>query len=100
MFLVKPPAGVATEPGVRDALVELIDLPATVAALTGTALNHTHFGKSLLPLIAGRPDPHRDAVFCEGGRVHGEAHCMALEAGSSTDCTGIYSCGPWPAPTA
>lgn len=49
-LLVKPPAGVAVEPGIRDALVELIDVPATIEALTGIIPRHDHFGRSLLPL--------------------------------------------------
>ena len=91
-FVVKPPAGVPVRPGIRDALVELIDFPATVEALTGIEPNHTHFGRSLLPLIAGETDEHRDAVFCEGGRLHGETHCMELESTSSQEPTGFY----WP----
>ncbi len=75
-FLVKPPSGVPLVPGVRDALVELVDFPATVEALCGIEPAHTHFGRSLLPLLAGETDRHRDAVFCEGGRIHGERHCM------------------------
>ncbi len=75
-FLVKPPLGVPLQPGIRDALVELVDFPATVEALCGLTPVHTHFGRSLLPLLAGETDVHRDAVFCEGGRIHGEKHCM------------------------
>ena len=36
-LIIKPPAGVPIRPGVRDALVELIDMPATVEALTGSS---------------------------------------------------------------
>ncbi len=75
-FLFKPPADVSCVPGIRDALVELVDFPATVEALCGITPAHTHFGKSLLPLAAGDTQTHRDAVFCEGGRIHGETHCM------------------------
>lgn len=91
-LIVKPPAGAAVKPRVCDALVELIDVPATVEALTGIAPGHTHFGRSLLPLVAGATDEHRDAVFCEGGRLHGERHCMELESSSSQVPTGFY----WP----
>ena len=35
---------------------------------------------SLLPLLAGETDSHRDAVFCEGGRRQGERQCMELES--------------------
>ena len=80
-FIIKPPARVPVKPRVSEALVELIDFPATVEALTGIAPSHTHFGRSLLPVLADETDDHRDAVFCEGGRLHGEIHCMELESG-------------------
>jgi len=34
-FIIKPPRGVKTEPGVSNALVELVDFSATVHNLTG-----------------------------------------------------------------
>ncbi len=77
-FVVKPPKGTEIQPGIRDALVELIDFPATVEALTGIDRPRAHFGKSLLPLIAGETDEHRDAVFCQGGRRYGETEAMEL----------------------
>lgn len=73
-FVIKPPANVPCQPGVRDALVELVDFPATVEDLLGLQPQHTHFGRSLLPLISGQAQQHRQAVFCEGGRIHGEEH--------------------------
>ena len=73
-FIIKPPKGTPVQPGVRDALVELIDFPATVEDLMDLIPQHTHFGRSLLPLVAGETDHHRDAVFCQGGRLHGEEH--------------------------
>lgn len=79
-FLVKPPARIPVQPRVSDALVELIDFPATVYALTGIEPGYDHFGRSLLPLLAGETDVHRDAVFCEGGRRHRERQCMELES--------------------
>lgn len=90
-FVVKPPAGVPVQPHVSDALVELIDFPATVEALTGIEPAHSHYGRSLLPLIAGETDTHRDAVFCQGGRVHGERHCMELQSSSARGGLGLYS---------
>lgn len=89
-FIIKPPASVAAAPRVSDALVELIDFPATVEALTAIRPEHTHFGRSLLPVIAGQTDEHRDAVFCQGGRRRGETHCMELQ--SSQDPHDLY----WP----
>ena len=91
-FVVKPPASAKVKPGVRDALVELVDFPATVEAVTGIIPKHTHFGRSLLPVIAGETDKHRDAVFCEGGRLHGEVYAMELESASSQQPGGLY----WP----
>jgi arylsulfatase A-like enzyme len=91
-FVIKPPAWVPLEPRISEALVELIDFPATVEALTGITPAHTHFGRSLLPVLAGETDEHRDAVFCEGGRLHGETHCMELESTSSQTPEGLY----WP----
>jgi len=87
-FLVKPPAWVDTAPRISDALVELIDLPATIEAMTGIEPGYTHFGRSLVPVLEGRTDQHRDAVFCEGGRLHGEKHCM--EAESDQNPRGLY----------
>lgn len=91
-FIVKPPSGTEVTPGVRDALVELVDLPATVEAFTGLPPRHTHFGRPLLPLLHDDVHAHRDAVFCEGGRLSGERQAMELESPSSHDRTGLY----WP----
>ena len=91
-LIVKPPRGVSLQPGICDALVELVDFSATVEAMTGITPDHTHFGRSLLPLLAGQTNEHRDAVFCEGGRLHGETHCMELESTGQQVPTGLY----WP----
>jgi arylsulfatase A-like enzyme len=79
-LVIKPPAGVSVRPRVTDALVELVDFPATVFELTGIRPDYTHFGRSLLPVVSGAGDEHRDAVFSEGGRLHGETHCMEFES--------------------
>jgi arylsulfatase A-like enzyme len=74
-FIVKPPKGKQIKPGVNGALVELVDFSATVYEWTGIEPGYTSFGKSLSGVIAGE-DEHRDAVFCEGGRLLGEEeHC-------------------------
>lgn len=91
-FIVKPPAGVPIQPRVSDALVELVDFAATVYDLTGIHPGYTQFGRSLLPLVGGRADVHRDAVFCEGGRLKGERQAMELESTSMHVPTGLY----WP----
>ena len=79
-LIVKPPLGVPVKPGTRDALVELVDFPATVYDLTGIEPGYDHFGKSLLPLFAGDTGNHRDAVFAEGGRRVGEVQAMERES--------------------
>lgn len=91
-FIIKPPKIKKIQPGIRDALVELVDLRATVEDLTSIRPGHTHFGRSLLPLISGESSKHRDAVFCEGGRIHGETHAMELESSSNQSPQGLY----WP----
>ena len=91
-LIIKPPAGLPCRPRVSDAMAELIDIPATIEAMVGLEPAHTHFGRSLLGVLAGETDEHRDAVFCEGGRLRGERHCMELESADSQLPTGLY----WP----
>jgi len=91
-FIFKPPVDVPCKPGVRDALVELVDFSETVYDLTGLQPDYSRFGRSLLPVVKGETDTHRDAVFCEGGRLRGETHCMELESGGSGNPHNAY----WP----
>lgn len=79
-FLIKPPKESQVQPGVSNALVELVDFAATVYDMTGIEPGYTHFGKSLLPVISGETDEHRDAVFCEGGRLLGEQQATELQS--------------------
>jgi len=79
-FVFKPPADVPCEPRVTDAMIELVDFPATVEALAGLEPTHTHFGRSLLPLTAGETDEGREFVFCEGGRLDREMQSRELES--------------------
>ena len=89
-FIVKPPKPVPVTPRVCDALIELIDFSATIFELTGINPGYSHFSRSLLPLIRGETDEHRDAVFCEGGRLYGEEHAMEKESEQTPE--GLY----WP----
>ncbi len=91
-LIVKPPADVAIEPGIRDQLVELIDFTATAYEWSGVAPGYDHFGRSLAGLIGGAADEHRDAVFCEGGRRIGEEQAMEKDSSSFSDPAGLY----WP----
>lgn len=91
-FLVKLPKSMPVKPRACDALVELIDFPATVHDLLNLNPGYSMFGRSLLPLLAGETDAHRDAVFCEGGRLPHESHCSERQSQSSLEATGMY----WP----
>ena len=90
-FVVKPPARLAATPGVRDQLVELVDLAATVYDLAGVDCGYWHFGRSLAPLLGNTEAPHRDAVFCEGGRLHGEVQASERESLSAGGGLGLYA---------
>ena len=74
-LLIKPPKGAPVDPGVSDSLAELVDFYATALEFAGAASSHTHFGRSLSPVLADRAVRVRDCVFCEGGRQPGETHC-------------------------
>ena len=64
-------------------MIELIDFTATVFEMTGIEPGYTHFGKSLTPVIEGKTDELRDAVFCEGGRMPDEKHCNEYQSKSA-----------------
>lgn len=77
-LIIKPSKDYEVKPRVCNALVELIDLPATIAEMAQIDLSYVQFGKSLMHAVAG-DDEHKDAVFCSGGRIHGEDY--AKESG-------------------
>jgi arylsulfatase A-like enzyme len=56
------------------ALVEMIDLLPTLTEACDVRLGHTHFGRSLLPLVRGERGEHRKYVFSEGGALATEVH--------------------------
>lgn len=74
-FIVKPPASEPLRPGISDAMIELVDLCATVYDYANIDEGYTHFGRSLRGVIGGQLTEHRDAVFSEGGRLRDELHC-------------------------
>lgn len=59
-------------PGSTSALVEMIDLTATMLDLAGIEPGYTQFGYSLRPLIGDPTQTHREAVFSEGGFLRSE----------------------------
>jgi arylsulfatase A-like enzyme len=64
-LIVSVPGG--AEGQVCDSMVEMVDLLPTVLELAETEAHHTHFGRSVVPLLDDASLPHRDAAFCEGG---------------------------------
>ncbi len=74
-LLIKPSSNFDCEPRKTKAMVELVDLTQTVCAMSGVETEYVNFGKSLLDVLAGN-DYHRDVVFSEGGRIHGETWAM------------------------
>ena len=90
-FIVKPPAAVGAAHGIRDQLVELVDFPATAYDLAGIDCGYWHFGRSVRPLFDDADCPHRDAVFCEGGRLRGEVHASERESLAANTALGLYS---------
>ena len=89
-LVVKPPRWRAAKPRVTTAIAELVDFPATVYDLAGVQPPYWHFGRSLMPVVIGATDEHRDAAFCEGGRLPGETLAMEKESTSSQDPSGLY----------
>lgn len=74
-LLIKPPKGMAVDPGITDSFAELVDFYATAMDIAGVQPQHTHFGRSLMPVVANRKSSVREVVFCEGGRMANEPHC-------------------------
>ena len=74
-LIVKPAEQFACKPRVTPALAELVDLSATVSEMTRVELGYVQYGKSLLSVLAGS-DVHKEAVFAEGGRDHGDLPSM------------------------
>jgi arylsulfatase A-like enzyme len=59
-----------------DHLIESIDIFPTILELAQVDTSYTHFGKSLLPLIKGDSNFHREEVFSEGGYNPREPQCF------------------------
>lgn len=88
-FAIRVP-GCGPLPEPSEALVEMIDLLPTLAEACGIELAHTHFGRSLLPVLRGETDQHKPYVFCEGGALEEEAHTHE----SDRPWSEVYWCRP------
>ncbi len=67
-LIIKPAKHHIIKKRTTSALVELIDVQATIFDLCKIEPNYTHFGKSLLPVLKGNEN-HRQYVHTEGGRI-------------------------------
>lgn len=74
-LLIKPPKGVDFEPGISDAITELVDFYATTLDFAGLKSSHTHFGRSLRETLKNHDLAVREFACCEGGRLPEEIHC-------------------------
>ena len=68
-LLVKPPKGIDVDPGISDSLVELVDFYATAMEYAGVAPDHTHFGRSLTPVLGDRNKKIRVVSIGNGSPV-------------------------------
>ena len=73
----------------------MIDLLPTCLDLAGTAAAHTHFGRSLVPLMEA-PDTTwaRDAAFTEGGFHTSDAHLFEEAGGEYALKAGLQKAQP------
>ncbi|NMP38141.1 MAG: sulfatase-like hydrolase/transferase [Clostridiales bacterium] len=78
-LIIKPQGSVEIDKGVHTQLAELTDLGATCLELAGIKNERVQFGKSLVSAMKDKALPHREYVFCEGGRLIGEKHCMEYD---------------------
>ncbi len=73
-LIARVPGG--TKGHAANEIVELFDVMATSLELAGIEAQHTHFARSLMPQLSGKPgDPHR-AAFAEGGYNIYEPQCF------------------------
>lgn len=93
-LLIKPPKGYTVDPGITDSFAELIDFYATAMEIADVKPSHSHFGRSLLPVLEDRKREVRDRVFCEGGRMAEEVHCS--EAVDPDIYDGFHNSTMWP----
>lgn len=71
-LVIKPPAHIACKQGLRQSLVELVDMCPTIYEMLGIDPDYPVQGKSLLASLAGDDTPMRECVFAEVGSRAGE----------------------------
>ena len=89
-FIVKIP-GIKPAQKICDQLTQTIDIFPTLLEVARIETPYTHFGKSLLPVMRGEIETHRDVVFAEGGHNLREPQCFEDPIKSPEDPRmGIY----------
>lgn len=68
-LIIKPAKKHDVKTRTTDALVELVDIQATIYDLAEIEYQEVQFGRSLKSIIKGDVDEHREFVHCEGGRT-------------------------------
>lgn len=81
--IIRPAQGTPFQPRTSSSLVELNDLPQTVADLLHYELDYTQFGKSLTALFENEMELH-EYVLSEGGRIQGEKQAMEGYTGKAS----------------
>ena len=74
-LIIKPQKEVQYVPGIKKGLVELLDIPKTIAELADITLSESEFGRSFVSAFMNSNTHLRDYVCCEGGRLNCEQHC-------------------------
>ena len=73
-FVIKAPG--MKKGHVVDTPVEIFDMVPTTLEIAGIELEHTQFGKSLVPQLEGAAGDIDRIAFCEGGYGEHEPHCL------------------------
>lgn len=83
--LLRNPLIIATPGGAPGqdchSLVEMVDLLPTILELAEIEPGHTHFGRSLIPLLSDASLGHRGAAFSEGGFALNELDLLERPSG-------------------
>lgn len=95
-LLIKPHKGIPVSPGITDSLTELVDFYATAMDFADVEPDHTHFGRSLRPVLADRSTINRTFVCSEGGRTKDEVLQCSETRGSGLPQEALF----WPRMTA
>jgi len=81
-LIISPPGG--GESQLARGMVELLDLLPTCLDWAGAEASHTHFGRSLLPLLEDPAREHKPFAISEGGFTLAE-HALLEKAGFPYD---------------